>query len=121
MWGVILLVLLMVAVFFMRLHMEVDQNGFRFRLSMFHFKTYEVKWTEVASAHVVNASPIGDFLGWGVRYNPKYGWSYVMQGGQMIVVKMKNGKKRSFTVGDNEAFLNRFATFAGDAGVYQPT
>lgn len=118
MWVVILLVLLIVAVFFMCLHMEINKNGFRFRLSMFHIKTYEVKWTEVASVHVVNASPIGDFLGWGVRYNPKYGWSYVMQGGPMIVVNLKNGKKRSFTVGDNEAFLNTFVKFAGDAGVY---
>lgn len=117
-YGLILfLFFLMLAVIFMRLEMELDAEKFTFRLCAFHWKSYMIHWAEVESVQAVNAEPIGDFLGWGVRYNPKYGWSYVMEGGPMLVVKLKDGRKRSFTTGENEDFHQNFLQKAAEAGV----
>lgn len=81
---------------FLRLH--INQNYFEYSFFPFTFKTTKIHWNEIQEIQFVNTDPISDFGGWGVRLSKKYGKAFITGNNEIIFLKLKNGKKRSFTI-----------------------
>lgn len=80
-------------------HVRVDGAGFTVRSALGWPRT-TVPTAEIASVEVVQVSPLGDFGGWGWRYNPGYGQGIVLRAGDALRVTRTNGKKLTVTVDD---------------------
>jgi hypothetical protein len=71
-------------------------------------KPKKIRWDEIKEIQLVHTDPISDFGGWGVRLSRKYGKAFITGGQEIIFLKLKNGRKRSFSVQNKEkleAFL----------------
>ncbi|GAB3816045.1 hypothetical protein GCM10028820_14640 [Tessaracoccus terricola] len=78
---------------------RVDGNGLTVR-SVVGWPRANIPTAEIASVEVVQVNPLGDFGGWGWRYNPSYGQGVVMRSGDALLVTRTNGKKLTVTVDD---------------------
>ena len=85
--------------------LSFTKEAFVFKMSLLHLKPQTINWSEVESAKIVQVSALSDFFGWGIRWSRKYGWSYVFADGKMLSIKTKSGLKRSFTLGEDQAFV----------------
>lgn len=90
---------------FMRLQTEADDNEIRFRYLPFIFWWKRFPWSEITSAEVVNYDSLGEFLGWGIRYNFST-WAYNMSGSKGIRIQLKSGKRVLIGTQNDEAFKN---------------
>jgi len=57
-----------------------------------------ISWNDVKEFEIVKISAISDFLGWGIRYSKKYGWSYIMRGEYAICFTLNSGKKKTISL-----------------------
>lgn len=80
------------------LRLNINQNHFEYSFFPFTFKTTKIHWNEIQEIQFVNTDPISDFGGWGVRLSRKYGKAFITGDNEIIFLKLKNGKKRSFTI-----------------------
>ena len=78
-----------------RLEIEVDANELRFRMPP--FLSRRVPRANIASAEPVRYHPIGDYLGWGIKWMPGKGWAFTVQGNRGVRVNLKSG--RTFLLG----------------------
>lgn len=78
---------------------RVDGSGLSVR-SAVGWPRVHVPIDEIATVEVVHVSPLGDFGGWGWRFNPGYGQGIVMRTGEALRVTRTNGKKLTVTVDD---------------------
>jgi hypothetical protein len=57
---------------------------------------------------VINLNAINDFWGWGLRYSSKYGWGYILNGESGLFIKLKSGKKITFTITNKDELIKYF-------------
>lgn len=80
-------------------HVRVDGTGFTVR-SAVGWPRVTIPTADIASVEVVQVNPMGDFGGWGWRYNPTFGQGAVLRSGDALRVTRTNGKKLTVTVDD---------------------
>jgi len=82
-----------------RLHIQIDEQGIQYRYSPFHFRTQQLKWSEIQQVYSRKYSAWREFGGWGIRFNFKGNKAYnVMEDkGQAWEVVKLNGKKILFS------------------------
>lgn len=85
-----------------RQHVQITGTDLRVRQSPFHRKHRVFPWTEVTTAIYRPVSPMGEFGGWGIRYNMNGVWGYVLGGDRGIELHLNNGKKRVVSVVDGQ-------------------
>ncbi|WP_027387933.1 hypothetical protein [Chryseobacterium gregarium] len=90
------------------LKLNLNPQYFEYYFFPFMLKPKKIRWDEIKEIQLVHTDPISDFGGWGVRLSRKYGKAFITGGQEIIFLKLKNGKKRSFSVQNKEkleAFL----------------
>ncbi len=75
-----------------RLEIQIDSQAIQFRLFPFHRSFKTVKKSEIAEFQVVTYKPIGDYGGWGIRFN-RNGRAYNVRGNKGLQLRLKNGKQ----------------------------
>lgn len=96
--GTALLVCLL-AVAFTVFHIRVDATGLGAR-SAFGWPRVHIPLEEIESIDLVEINPLGDFGGWGWRYNPGHGQGIVLRSGEALRVTRTNGKLLTVTIDD---------------------
>ncbi|WP_449400867.1 hypothetical protein [Chryseobacterium wanjuense] len=104
--GITLPLIALFAFSFLRLNL--NQNYFEYSFFPFTFKPQKIMWNEIQEIQIVNTDPIWDFGGWGVRLSKKYGKAFITGNNEIIFLKLKNGKRRSFSVNNKEELLRFF-------------
>lgn len=90
------------------LKLNLNPQYFEYYFFPFMLKPKKIRWDEVKEIQLVHTDPISDFGGWGIRLSRKYGKAFITGGQEIIFLKLKNGKKRSFSIKNKEkleAFL----------------
>lgn len=87
------------------LRLNVNEDYFEYSFFPFTFKTTKIHWNEIQEIQLVSTDPISDFGGWGIRLSRKYGKAFITGNNEIIFLKLKNGKKRSFTIKNKEALV----------------
>jgi hypothetical protein len=87
------------------LKLNLTQNYFEYNFFPFTFKTTKIAWNEIQEIQFLNTDPIFDFGGWGIRSSKKYGKAFITGNNEIIFLKLKNGKKRSFTINNKQALV----------------
>lgn len=90
------------------LRLNVNKNYFEYSFFPFTFKTTKIHWSEIQEIQFVNTDPISDFGGWGVRLSKKYGKAFITGNNEIIFLKLKNGKKRSFSINNKNNLIEFF-------------
>ncbi len=80
----------------------INDTEIRVRQSPFHRKDRVFPWTDVTTAIYRPMSPMGEFGGWGIRYNMNGAWGYVLGGDRGIELHLANGKKRIVSIVDGQ-------------------
>jgi hypothetical protein len=62
------------------------------RLGLFNLRVLGIKTAEIASAEIMEFSPIKDFGGYGIRFNGKM-YAYYLQGNRGIKITLQHGMK----------------------------
>lgn len=81
---------------FVRLIIENNKDRSRYRL--FPLINKSICWSEVKDIEVVKISAISDFLGWGIRFSKKFGWSYITNSEYGLFIRKNNGKKITLSI-----------------------
>lgn len=81
--------------YFCKLITEVRFDGIYFRFFPFHLSFYKIAFHDLKSYQAVTYDPIGDYLGWGIRYSHK-GKAYNVSGNRGVQVELVNGKRILF-------------------------
>lgn len=92
------------------LKLNLNPQYFEYHFFPFTFNPKKIRWDEIKEIQLVHTDPISDFGGWGVRLSRKYGKAFITGGQEIIFLKLKDGKKRSFSVKNKEklvAFLEK--------------
>lgn len=97
-------VTLLIASSFLKLNLT--QNYFEYNFFPFTFKTKKITWNEIKQIQIVKTNPLLDFGGWGLRISRKYGVAYITENNEIIFLKLKNGKKRSFSIKNKEKLIH---------------
>jgi hypothetical protein len=93
---------------FSALKLNLNPQYFEYYFFPFMLKPKKIRWDEIKEIQLVHTDPISDFGGWGIRLSRKYGKAFITGGQEIIFLKLKNGKKRSFSIQNKEkleAFL----------------
>lgn len=76
----------------------MDSVCFRYKLFPFHINYKKIDWKDLDVIHFSNISALSDLLGWGLRYSKKFGWAYIFNSDDVILLQLKNGKKIAITI-----------------------
>lgn len=91
--GFLLLLLVNLALFFVRLETRIEPAGISARLFPFHLKFRTYSWNDLESIQVRKYNPIGEFGGWGYRsWGGKKGNAWNISGNRGIQLKFKSGR-----------------------------
>ena len=93
----------------LKLTVVIDSRIFKYRLFPFHFGYKEIEWKEIEMVEISKIDALSDFMGWGLRYSTKYGWGYIFNSNDAILLTLKNGKKLVFTI-KNKIEIMKFLT-----------
>jgi hypothetical protein len=93
---------------FSLLKLNLNKNYFEYSFSPFTFTSKKIDWADIQEIQIVKTDPIFDFGGWGIRLSRKYGKSFIMGNNDILFLKLKNGKKRSFSIKDKEKLFHFF-------------
>jgi hypothetical protein len=77
-----------------KLQTVYDSRGIRLRFYPFHLGWIDYPASSFTAAEVGVYNPIGDFLGWGVRYGRDGYKAYTTQGNRCVRISMIDGRKR---------------------------
>jgi len=91
-----------------KLKIEIDKYSIRYKLFPFHLFYKKIDLAEIEEINLINLNALNDFWGWGFRYSSKYGWSYVLDGNYGLFLKLKTGKKLTFTINNKEELTKFF-------------
>lgn len=84
------------------LTVRIDSRGIFVRLRPFHFKGRLIPWIEIQSVAIRNVRPIGEFGGWGIRWDLGKKTGYIWNGEQALELFLTNGKIVVITIMDVE-------------------
>ncbi|MFP3593371.1 hypothetical protein [Chryseobacterium sp. SIMBA_038] len=90
------------------LKLNLNKNYFEYSLFPFTFTSKKLEWNDINEIQIVKVNPLFDFGGWGIRLSKKYGKSFIMGSNDIVFLKLKNGKKRSFSIKNKEALVEFF-------------
>lgn len=93
------------------LSIECSSKEFVFSMRPFHISKRKIEWTEIKKIQLTTLDAIS-MGGWGIRYSKAFGWSFIIKGGDAIILTLKNGKKRTFSIKNNMKFV-RFLEESG--------
>lgn len=110
-WAVFLILPLSILFLFGNLKVELNDSGIHYK--MFPFVNKTIAWNEIEKYEIVKISPLVDFMGWGIRYSSKYGWSYILDTNYAIFIQKKNGKKSALSV-KNETEISIYLKSIGE-------
>ena len=87
-----LLIALLIPILFylLELRIKVSKEGLYYRFFPFHYKSYCIKINEIEKIEALKYRPLGDYVGWGIRYGFK-GKCYNVKGNLGVKVFLKNG------------------------------
>jgi len=85
-----------------QLIVRIDTQGIFVRLRPFQFKGRLIPWTEISSVEIRKVRPIGEFGGWGIRWNLGNKTGYILNGEQGLDIRLSNGKVVVITIMDVE-------------------
>lgn len=83
----------------------LDDKKFKYKLFPLHFFFKEINWNDVKELKISKVDALSDFLGWGLRYSTKYGWGYIFNSNDAIILTLKNDKKIVFTIKDKTEII----------------
>lgn len=89
---------------FTRLKIEINRNAIEYKF--LPFSKNKILWKDVSKVEIVNISAVTDFLGWGIRWSPKFGWGYITNSDHGIFITKNNGKKVTISIKDNTALAH---------------
>lgn len=92
------------------LRLEIDNNHFKYQLFPFHIKKKVIDLNLIEEIKIINVDALGDFLGWGIRYSSKYGKAYILNSEYGLFLKLKNGKKITFSLSNKDDLINFLET-----------
>ena len=81
---------------FVKLTVVVDKEIIKYKL--FPFINKSIDWNEVKDIEIVKISALSNFLGWGIRFSKKYGWSYITNSEYGLFIKKNDGKKITLSI-----------------------
>ncbi|WP_027380978.1 hypothetical protein [Chryseobacterium daeguense] len=87
------------------LKLNLNKDYFEYNFFPFTFKSTKISWNDIREIQIVNTDPIFDFGGWGIRLSKKYGKAFITGNNEIIFLKLKNGKKRAFSLKNKEELL----------------
>lgn len=87
------------------LKLNLNPQYFEYHFFPFTLNPKKIRWDEIKEIQLVHTDPISDFGGWGVRLSKKYGKAFITGGQEIIFLKLKDGKKRSFSLKNKEELL----------------
>lgn len=102
-WALFLILPIGILLYFGYLKVTLDDEGIHY--SMPPFVNKKIYWADIEKYEIVEISPLNDFLGWGIRRSPKFGWSYILETNYAIAITKKNGKKLALSIDDKEKAL----------------
>ncbi len=76
----------------MKLKVTVLEETVTYRLSPFHFSTQTISKDDIIKIENVVYNPIGEWGGWGIRYNFRGDKAYTMYGNKGVQITLKSGK-----------------------------
>ncbi len=95
--GISLPISIFVWVLLMRLDVDIDATGIKYRFVGFHFRQFEIDWNEINKAYIREYSPIKEYGGWGLRVGlGGIGKAYNVSGNIGLQLELKTGKKVLF-------------------------
>ncbi|PUU70167.1 hypothetical protein DBB36_10080 [Flavobacterium sp. WLB] len=98
-WEIFYVLLPVTMIFtFLKMTFIINAELLQYKLTPFHFSYKKIMWKDVEAIKISKIDALSDFLGWGVRYSRKYGWSYIFNSNDIIFLKLKSGKKITFTI-----------------------
>lgn len=84
----------------------IDSAGVR-ATSILKFPGIKVFAEDVVSVSAETINPLGDFLGWGLRYRTRKDYGLIMRRGPAIVINTKDGRKITITLPEAETVAHR--------------
>jgi hypothetical protein len=87
-----------------RLDLAVTKEGLYYKMTIFSSKTHLLDWKEVSAASI-RKPPVKSF---GIKYKFRYGQVYTMNLRQGLELKLKDGKKKFFSLKDPDEFKKAF-------------
>lgn len=102
--GFLVLVMIVLGVAYGRTkqHVQITSADLRIRQAPFHRRDRVFPWSDVTTVVYRPFSAMGEFGGWGIRYNMRDAWGYVLSGDRAIEVHLANGKKRIISIVDGQ-------------------
>ena len=80
--------------------------SFKYKLFPIHFHYKEIHWNEISHVQIYKINARSDFFGWGSRYSRKYGWAYIFNSNDAILLTLKkSNKKITITIKDKAEIL----------------
>ena len=76
--------------YFVKLIVEVKEDGIHIRFFPLHSRT--ILFKNLRSYEVRQYRPILDYGGWGIRWRPGKGWAYNVSGNRGVQLELLNGK-----------------------------
>jgi hypothetical protein len=97
----------------LQLTITADQQGIVIKMT--YFSTVSIPYTTIKSITVKSISPIGEFGGYGYRYNLSKGITgYIITGKKGVFIETNSGKKIAFTIVNELDFLHLIRPFCGE-------
>lgn len=90
---------------FVKMTIVLNSRSFKYKLFPIHFKFKEIEWNEISHVQISKINALSDFFGWGLRYSRKYGWGYIFNSNDAILLTLKNDKKITITVKDRTEII----------------
>jgi hypothetical protein len=79
----------------LRLEVKVNSKGIQVQFFPFHWSPIFFPWSDVQEAWAGKYAPLGEFGGWGWRYNfSGHAIAWSLSGNQCSKLVLRNGKKR---------------------------
>jgi len=77
----------------LHLTVEVREDGVYYRFFPFHRSFRRIPLEEIAQCFVRTYSPLWEYGGWGIRYSPRGGRAYTVQGNRGVQLVLRNGDR----------------------------
>ncbi len=74
---------------------EIRKDGLYYKFFPIQFRFRHIKWENVKTMKLRQYSPIGEYLGWGIRFGLS-GRAYNVKGNKGLQLVLKNGKRILF-------------------------
>lgn len=91
---------------FVRLGVEINEE--RIKYKFFPFFNKSIDWNEIKDVEIVKISALSDFLGWGIRFSRKYGWSYITNSEYGLFIKKNNERRIILSIRNKDKLIKFF-------------